>query len=107
MQQRQEPWEDFPDEVQEHLSNMMADYNHRIVPEHAEELLADDVRMKILELQESELVQEEMEATGVIPLTEQEMDTMELNEIWEQLRQIRNAQSWDGPTLLGPGLLSD
>ena len=26
MQQKQEPWEDFPDEVQEHLSNMMADY---------------------------------------------------------------------------------
>lgn len=69
--------------------------------EQRREELRHDLPMKILQLQESELVKAEMEWEGVIPLTEQEMETMELNELWEQLRMIRNAQNWGGPTLLG------
>lgn len=65
------------------------------------EKLKEEVPRKILELQERELVREEMEANGVIPLTEQEMETMTLQELWEHLRQIRNAQNWGGPSLLG------
>ncbi len=78
---------------------------HQRIREHHKkqriEELKEEVPRKILELQESELVKEEMEQTGVIPLTEKEMETMELSELWEHLRQIRNAQNWGGPSLLG------
>ena len=106
MQHQQKAQRDLPDEVLEHLSNLKADYNHRIEPEHAEELLADDVRMKIRELMmdplmrsEIPLMRSEIEKNGV-PIDDQELETMELLELWEHLRQLRNLQGWGGPTLL-------
>lgn len=64
------------------------------------EELKEEVPMKIRELQGRELVQQEMKETGLIPLTEEELETMELRDLWEHLRQIRNAQNWGGPSLL-------
>ena len=99
MQHHQKALRDFPDEVLEHLSNLKADYNHRIEPEYAEELLADDVRMKIRELMMYPLMQGEVDKNGV-PIDDQELETMELQELWEHLRQLRNLQGWGGPMLL-------
>lgn len=99
MQHQQKAQRELPDEVLEHLSNLKADYNHRIEPEHAEELLADDVRMKIRELMMDPLMRSEIEKNGV-PIDDRELETMELLELWEHLRQLRNLQGWGGPTLL-------
>ena len=64
---------------------------------HAEQRrreLEGDLPIKILELRNTEFVQQQMERNGVIPLTEQEMMTMELSALWEPLQMIRNAQGW-------------
>ena len=70
------------------------------IPKEVErEWIREEYRMKILELQETweSLLKEH----DWIPKTEQELQELSDPDLVDTLRQIRNLQGWEGPTLLG------